>query len=553
MTSVQENEPWQAIASGKQAERTRKTPLEWRIPDNLLPPEDKSDVQDFPQTSGLFTARELAITSSTASEVVSKIAAREWQSEEVVKAVCHRAAVAQQLLNCITEIYFDEAIARAKDLDAYQSRTGETTGPLHGLPISLKDQFNLPGLDSTIGYISYAFKPATEPSTLVTLLLNAGAIMYVKTNVPATLMMGESVNNVFGRTVNPRNRQLTTGGSSGGESALLTFRGSLLGVGTDIGGSIRHPCSFTGLFGLRPSHGRVSYQGVTNTYLGQEAVRSCAGPMCHSANDVRLFMTSLASRQPWLHDPQCLPLPWREDQETLPRQLCFGIATSDGHCSATPPLLRALALTKSALEAAGHKTIPFTPVEMQEAHDLIMKMWSADGGEEFLRDTTSSSGEPLNPQIQRWVEDSQKQKPSVLETWRVQHQRALLAQKWLERWQATERETGTGRPLDGLIMPSTPFPAIRHDGGYPHYGVLSPLLDLTTGVFPVTKVDVQKDRVPKDWKPVSEKDKEVMEYYGRPENHENALVGLALVGRRLEEEKVTAMLSLISEVVGVDY
>lgn len=298
MGDVPAKEPWQAIAARKQAQRESKIPVQWRIPRDLLPSLERNDVQDFPRTSGFFTEHELTITDFTASGVVDKIAAAEWSAEEVVKAVCKRAAVAQQLLNCVSETYFDEAIARARELDEYQKREGRTVGVLHGLPISLKDQFQVPGLDATIGYISYAEKPAAQPSTLVTLLLNARAVLYVKSNVPATLMMGESVNNVFGRTVNPRNRQLTTGGSSGGESALVTFHASFLGVGTDIGGSIRHPCSFTGLFGLRPSHGRVSYQHVVNTYLGQEAVRSCAGPMCRSPADIRLFMSSLAAQNP---------------------------------------------------------------------------------------------------------------------------------------------------------------------------------------------------------------------------------------------------------------
>lgn len=143
--------------------------------------------------------------------------------------------------------------------------------------------------------------------------------------------MGESVNNVFGRTLNPRNRKLTTGGSSGGESALVTFRGSFVGVGTDIGGSIRNPASFTGLYALRPSHGRVSYQHVTNTFLGQEAVRSCAGPMCRSPEDIRLFISSLVAQKPWLHDPQIVPIPWRPEEEKLPDRLCFGFAVGDGY------------------------------------------------------------------------------------------------------------------------------------------------------------------------------------------------------------------------------
>jgi amidase len=104
----------------------------------------------------------------------------------------------------VTEIPFDEAIERAKELDAYFVRE-ETIGPIHGLSISFKDQFNVKGLATSVGHISWANKPASEESTLVILLGNAGAIPYVQTNVPATLTMGESVNNVFGRTFNPRN------------------------------------------------------------------------------------------------------------------------------------------------------------------------------------------------------------------------------------------------------------------------------------------------------------------------------------------------------------
>lgn len=280
-------------------------------------------------------------------------------------------------------------------------------------------------------------------------------------------MMGESVNNVFGRTVNPRNRQLTTGGSSGGESALVTFRGSFLGVGTDIGGSIRHPCSFTGLYGLRPSHGRVSYQRAANTYLGQEAVRSCAGPMCRSPADIRLFMSSIASQKPWLSDPQAVPIPWRTEEEVLPKKLCFGFGMGDGNVTPSPPLRRAMEITKAALIAAGHEIIDYLPKEHPEAVEIINKMWAADGGEEFQRDT-DSSGEPLQPTVEAWLGHSAKAKPmTVFETWQNQNQRSLLQTAWLERWQASQSLTSTGRPIDGLIMPSTPFPAIRHNGGYP--------------------------------------------------------------------------------------
>jgi amidase len=393
---------WQAIAVDKRAERDAKIPLEWKIPKDLLPDVSTKDVHSFPSESGLFTKEELEITSSTASQIVGAIAEGRLTSLEVTKALCKRAAIAQQLVNCLTEINFEEAYARAQELDEYFKLEGRTIGPLHGLPISLKDQFNIKGLDSTIGYVSYIGKPAPSNSTLSDLLLNAGAVLYTKTNVPATLMMGESVNNVFGRTCHPYNRELTSGGSSGGESALISFRGSLLGVGTDIGGSIRHPASYTGLYALRPSQGRVSYQNAVNTYVGQEAVQSAAGPMTHSVPDVRLFMKALADQKPWLVDPKILPLPWREDEEKLPEKLCFGFGMGDGTVTPSPPLRRAMEITKQKLEAAGHSVVEYTPYEHIEASELIIRMWSADGGEEFQRDT-DASGEPLHPHLEAWL------------------------------------------------------------------------------------------------------------------------------------------------------
>lgn len=135
MGSILEREPWQAIAKRKQEQREQKIPAEWRLPAASLPKGDVEDVFDFPQTSRLFTRRELDLTSVDASTVVAKIAAGEWTSEEVTRAICKRAAVAQQLVNCLTEICFDEAILRARELDCKLKEDGKVVGPLHGLPV----------------------------------------------------------------------------------------------------------------------------------------------------------------------------------------------------------------------------------------------------------------------------------------------------------------------------------------------------------------------------------------------------------------------------------
>ena len=157
---------WQDIAAGKKQQRTRKIPKQWTIPIDQLPADKVQDVQDWPHTSGFFTPKELEITECTASEVVQKIATGKWTSLEVMQAICKRASVAQQLINCVTEICFDEAILRAKELDEYFAKVGKTVGPLHGLPISFKDQFNIKGLDTSVGYVSWVNKPATRTPRL---------------------------------------------------------------------------------------------------------------------------------------------------------------------------------------------------------------------------------------------------------------------------------------------------------------------------------------------------------------------------------------------------
>lgn len=200
---------------------------------------------------------------------------------------------------------------------------------------------------------------------------------------------------------------------------------------------------------------------------------SCAGPMCRSPADVRLFMSSIAAQKPWLHDPQILPIPWRGEEEVLPTNLCFGYAMGDGTVTPSPPMRRAMEMTKKALLAAGHGLIDYIPTECTEAADITNKMWSVDGGKEFQRDT-DASGEPLHPQVEAWLGHSAKVDPSsVAEMWENQERKTALQTAWLERWQATSSVTGTGRPIDGLIMPSTPFPAIKHDSGYPVWALES--------------------------------------------------------------------------------
>jgi amidase len=289
--------------------------------------------------------------------------------------------------NCLHEIFFKAALDDAQAQDEYFAATGKLKGPLHGLPISLKDQFHVRGVETTMGYVGWmgtfqgkkgTGKEMVFESELVRELRDLGAILYCKTSVPHTLMSGETINNIVGYVPNPKNRLLSAGGSSGGEGALLGLRGSPLGVGTDIGGSVRFPSAFNGLYGLRPSSGRLPYEGMSNSMDGQSTVLSVLGPMAHSVDSVKLFTEAVLSKQPWLHDPLVVDLPWREEifHNTLnsPKPLVFGLLASDGNVSVQPPVERALHKVADALRALGHSIIEWKPPSHKRAVDIAVRL-----------------------------------------------------------------------------------------------------------------------------------------------------------------------------------
>jgi amidase len=293
-------------------------------------------------------------------------------------------------VHCLHEIFFEAAINDAELLDEYYAQHGKPLGPLHGLPISLKDQFHVRGVETTMGYVGWigtfegkkgTGKEKVYESEMVTELRNLGAILFCKTSVPHTLMAGETINNIIGYTWNPKNRHLAAGGSSGGEGALIRLKGSPVGFGTDIGGSIRIPAAFNGLYGIRPSSGRLPYEGMANSMDGQNSILSVVGPLATSIGALKLVIKSLLSQQPWLHDPLVAEIPWRDEkeQEVLDivkagngGQLVFAIMPDDGFVRPQPPIRRALDVVVKAIEKLGHKVVDWNPPAHARCNELVV-------------------------------------------------------------------------------------------------------------------------------------------------------------------------------------
>jgi len=222
----------------------------------------------------------------------------------------------------------DDAVARAKELDAYFAEHKKLIGPLHGVPISTKEHIWHKGRIANGAYICQVNKIAPEDGHLVRLAKNAGAVFHLRTNEPQTMMTGNCHNNIWGETLNGWNINLSTGGSSGGEGSAVGFKSSAIGLGTDIGGSIRIPAAFNGAYGFRPSASRLPYDGIELPGAGQESVKCVIGPLTHSIDDIDLFMDTILKQEPWDTEVDLLPLPWKKVSAS--KDMTVGIMWTDG-------------------------------------------------------------------------------------------------------------------------------------------------------------------------------------------------------------------------------
>lgn len=394
---------------------------------------------------------------------------------------------------------------RAAELDARLEAGKPPLGLLHGVPISLKDMFKVRGYDSSLGLAALSFKPATENSVLVDLLLKSGAVLYCKTNVPQALMALDSHNNIFGRTLNPINTALTAGGSTGGEGALLAMRGSILGVGTDVGGSIRVPAMCDNLYGIKPSDGRVPYaliEGGSLPGAAKVGLPASAGPLGHSMRDMDLFFQAVSDQKPWSFDPDVVPAPWVSLSTSPPQRLRIGVVRRDGVIEPLPPIARLLDEAKVKMQKAGIEVVEMDIASFfSQCHSLANGLFNVEGANAMF-DLLEAGEEPLSP----WLSTRLKRrKMAPFEKLQELHgKREKLRRECLQMWSDRTGE------IDAFICPVAPHPIPpidRYNGaGYTSSFVL---LDYPAGTIPVrnfTKADKKgemKSKVLGSWDKVN--------------------------------------------------
>jgi amidase len=284
------------------------------------------------------------LTTLTASQAAEAVKVGRIKSIDLVNAALDRIAKENPALNAIVTQDADAARRQAQSADE-ALQTGQPIGPLHGVPITIKDSFETAGMRTVSGFPPFANRIPAEDAPPVARLRQAGAIILGKTNLP-TLASGIQTNNpVFGRTNNPWDLTRTPGGSSGGAAAAISAQLSYLELGSDIGGSIRIPAHFCGIYGLKCTGGRVSGKGHLASPKrlavpkGWEALLQLGsmGPLARSIADLRLAFPILAEPgTPNLEAPPAkslahLRIAWTDDFGGAPldgesRQLIQGLA-----------------------------------------------------------------------------------------------------------------------------------------------------------------------------------------------------------------------------------
>ncbi len=456
-----------------------------------------------------------------AAELARRIAAGELSAVEVVEAHLARIAEVNPRINALTQPLFDEARRAAEQADADRA-AGRSLAPLHGVPISIKDCFDLRGTQVTLGIGHFNYDAGAD-GALVARLRAAGAIILGKTNVPQMMLLHECDNPRCGRTLHPLDATRSPGGSSGGEAALIAAGGSPLGLGSDMGGSIRQPAQACGLCGFKPTTGRLTLAGHYRPLAGMKAIAVQPGPLARNVEDIELAMQVLMDHRAVPRQADESSLPWPASSRLRLKELRVGYWCDDGVVAAAPAVWRAVAEAAAALRSRGIEVLRLKPPDAREMMRLYFGLISADGLRSVKR---LVAGGQLNWQLRRQILLGGLPRTArwpLRMMLRIAGQRNLAALlDWSgprstdQYWQltaATDRYRAAfwpsmaqqaDGPVDALLMPPHALPALRHgtslDLLLAAAGCYLPnLLDAPAGVVPWTTTRADEEAYPRSF------------------------------------------------------
>ena len=358
----------------------------------------------------------------TANDLAQLIAAGEVSSLEVVDAHLDRIEEVNGWLNAVTRVLTDEARAAAIDADAAVA-AGDGLGPLHGVPCTVKENVDVSGTPTTQGLPVFAELIAPTDAPLVERLRGAGAIPIGRTNLPELGLRISTDNPLHGLTRNPWHPGRTAGGSSGGEGSAIASGMSPLGLGNDIGGSVRNPAFCCGIASIKPTHGRLPTYSVfehdQNPPLASQVMLT-DGPMARSVADLRTAMEVLHGRDP--RDPRSVTVPL--DGPDTQRRVAIVHSVPGANCH--PSVIDGVWRAASALADVGWEVVESTPPEMERCSDVWAYLLAADV--EVLMETARPI---LSEELATMLDDlAGRYAPALMAPHLVHSETVRLAREW---------------------------------------------------------------------------------------------------------------------------
>lgn len=416
-------------------------------------------------------------------------------------------------LNAVVSPLFEQARSQAEIADE-ALRNDETLGPLHGVPVTIKESIKVAGTATTLGLPGQMGWRAETDGPLVTRLRRGGAILLGKTNISQLTLYPEADNPVYGRTTNPWNPARTCGGSSGGEAAIIASGGSALGIGNDSGGSVRIPAHFCGIHGLNPTAGRLTNEDTRldlfpsfGPFIPQQ------GPLARRVQDLALAMSVLSPTS-----ADCRPdeaqRHWPSSEIIESAELGIegfyvGYYEDNGYTRASPAIRRAVREAAEILRARGASVAPFTPPDVGESMRLFLSIMTADGALMFKRALGDNSPDPrvkdlltaaglpraLRPLIAKVMELRGQHYTASMVRWmgrRSKQEYSKLLQELDEYRQRFLAEMDEDH-VDLLLSPPYALPAFQHGASkrlFPalSYSLLYNVLGYPAGVVAATRV-----------------------------------------------------------------
>lgn len=337
----------------------------------------------------------MSLIDRTATELARLVAARATSSEQVVRAHLARIDAVNPRLNAIVGRLDDEALADARRADQELAR-GEIRGPLHGVPVTLKESLSMAGKVTSCGSTVLQRNVTPEDATVVARIKRAGAIPIGRTNVPDMGMDAQTHNLVWGTTRNPWNLQYSPGGSSGGEGAAIAARMSPLGLGSDVAGSIRIPAAFCGILGLKPTQHRVSIEGHVPLVLHDYLV---IGPLARSVDDLEVALAAIAG--PDGKQSMVPPVPLPASRELPAGPLRIGVIESHGAVQIGRAVRAGVARAAEAAAKLGHRVERVDFAAPEDAIVSLMRIFAV--GLSRLRAGVSANPSAYHPYLHTLV------------------------------------------------------------------------------------------------------------------------------------------------------